>query len=74
MKKTIIVTLISGRKIEKDLTNQKIAPLGSPANGDAYISLCSVYGTHGIIDPESTDKHLIYISPSQIKSVEVKFH
>lgn len=74
MKKLLIITLIDGRTMERDITGQKGFPLGAPANSEAYAMLCQTVAANGYTDIDCVnEKHYRHIAPSQIKTVEVKF-
>lgn len=78
MKKTLIINLVDGSKIERDITYEKITEtLGAPANDPNYARLCAMLATGGCsdtrVDGIPNEKEYGHIAPSQIKSVVVKF-
>jgi hypothetical protein len=74
MKKLLIITLIDGRTIERDLSQEKSLPIGAPANSEYYAMLCQTISANGYTDVDFvSDKHYRHIAPSQIKSVEISF-
>jgi hypothetical protein len=74
MKKILIIILVSGRKIERDITSEKGFPLGAPANDVHYATMCATIAANGYTDPDKTsDSQYSHIAPSQIASVDVKF-
>lgn len=74
MKKLLIITLIDGRTIERDLTQVKGLPLGAPANSEHYAVMCQTISASGYTDVDTvTPEHYRHIAPSQIKYVEIKF-
>jgi hypothetical protein len=74
MKKTLIITTVSGEKIEKDLEKDSLnAPIGAGANHPVYVGLVQFLAVNGMPLTETTAKHLKYLPPSQILSIEVFF-
>ena len=75
MKKTLIILLVDGREITRDITKESIhAPIGAKANDEVYAKLCHSVCLGGYTDTEKvTDRNYTHIAPSQIKSVSVKF-
>lgn len=75
MKKSLIITLISGREIIRDLTLMNVgAPIGAPANNEVYAKLCAAISSNGYTDPDLvTESSYTHIAPSQIVTVTVKF-
>ncbi len=73
MKKTLVITLVDGRRLTSDLEKEASKlPIGSNANHQFYAGLCDFIGAHGW--PEEGDsKYLKVIPPSQIKLLEVFF-
>lgn len=73
-KKLLIINLVDGRIIERDITTEKGFPLGAPANDMSYLQLCQTIAGTGYLDPDATtEKEAVFIGPSQIKTVHVKF-
>jgi hypothetical protein len=74
MKKTLIITLITGRVIERDLTLANTgAPVGAPANDSTYAQICLSVCVNGYTDPDlTTEAQYTHIAPSQIQSVTIK--
>lgn len=68
----MIVTLVDGQVIERNLSLLTIAPVGAPANDEGFSSACVMTAVQGFIHPESNGKQMTYIPPSQIKSIIVK--
>jgi hypothetical protein len=80
MKKFLIITLLDGRELKRDLTNevpkdQHNRPrIGVPANDVHYAILCQTICCHGYSDIDVvTETNYTHIAPSQIKSVSVRF-
>ena len=75
MKKVLIITLISGREITRDLTLMNVgAPIGATANAPEYAQLCSAISSNGYTDTELVNEmQYTHIAPSQIATVTVKF-
>lgn len=75
MKKTLIITLVTGRVINRDITNViQGAPIGAPANDPFYAQLCASVASNGYTDTDMvTDKLYTHIAPSQIATVAVMF-
>lgn len=75
MKKTLIITLIDGREIRRDISAMNVnAPIGAPANDQSYALLCQMFCTNGYTDIDQvSDTLYTHIAPSQIKTVAVKF-
>jgi hypothetical protein len=74
MKKNLIINLLDGKKMERDITNAPGFPIGAPANHESYAVLCQTISANGYTDVNCvTEKHYRHIAPSQIVSVEVKF-
>lgn len=72
MKKTLIITLVNGRVITRDISLMNIAPLGSPANDEAYAKLCQAISANGYTDPDRvTEESYTHIAPSQIQDVTI---
>lgn len=72
-KKFLIVNINDGRQIMRDITLEKIAPIGAPANDPEYAIFCASIAQAGYNHETSDENHYIHIAPSQIKTVEVKF-
>jgi hypothetical protein len=72
-KKTLIITLIDGRVIHRDITLDNLqVPIGAPANHPSYAMLCQSIGVSGYTDIDSvTESSYTHIAPSQIKCVTV---
>lgn len=74
MKKYLIVTLHDGREIKRDISTETMAPIGSPANHEAYARLCQFTAMNGISDNERCNETMFtIIAPAAIKTVQVKF-
>jgi hypothetical protein len=73
MKKFLIIKTVDGGEIKRDITLDKIAPIGAPANAPEYGLLCAQIAQTGCNHEWSNETHFILIAPSQIKTVEVKF-
>ena len=74
MKKTLIISLTDGREVRRDITTLLIAPIGSPANDEAYAKFCQSVCVHGYTDIEKgSDEQYTHISPFNIAYVTVKF-
>jgi hypothetical protein len=72
-KKFLIINMVDGGQIKRDITLDKIAPIGAPANDPAYGLLCAQIAQTGCNHEWSNETHFILVAPSQIKTVEVKF-
>lgn len=82
MKKIITITLVDDRKIEVDITAEKIYDqagrevllLNAPVDHPAYLIRVSTIAMGGYTDRDrSNDKRYSHIAPSQIKSVSLEF-
>lgn len=76
MKKTLIITLHTGRVIKRDITLEKFdgIPIGAPANHPGYLQLCLFYASTGTTDIEATDENkMTLITPSSIATVCIEF-
>lgn len=72
--KQLRIVLINGHEIIRDISNENIAPIGSPANHESYARMCSIISVNGYTDTAKTDSETYtHIAPSQIKSVAVEF-
>jgi hypothetical protein len=76
MKKLLVLTLIDGRVIERDITTAQGFPIGAKANDEAYARFCQAISQGGYTDLDKTISETEYhhIAPSQIKSVSVIFN
>lgn len=77
MKKTLIVTMTDGKTVERDLTaardlNNRIIPLGTPANDPAYLDQCALLAVSGIV-VEANKEYAKYAGPGMIKHIEIVF-
>lgn len=87
MKKTMVVTLVNGQIIQKDLadfireaqTNTAIPvkdrlPVNAPADHNVFQGLVQFTLINGIESPGTRSKdYFSFIAPSQIKTVEIIF-
>lgn len=76
MKKELIIELVDGKKIVRNLADLAPtgAPIGAPANDPAYANLCHMIANNGYTDIDNvTDTMFSYYPPSQVKKVSVKF-
>ncbi len=74
MKKLLIVTLVEGRVIKRDLSQEKGLPIGEPANSQLYAQICASIAAGGYTNPDVTDeKQYVHIAPSQIRTVKIVF-
>lgn len=75
MKKLLIITLVDGRVIERDITTAQGFPIGAKANDEAYARFCQAISQGGYTDLDKpiSDTEYHHIAPSQIKSVSIKF-
>ena len=79
MKKKLVINLVDGDTIEKNISDvvakaQDQPTIGAPANDGYYASLVFSLGQTGIVHADKTNKdRLVYITPGGIKSIEVVF-
>ncbi len=76
IKKTMVITLIDGSQILRDITYLQLPGLtvGAPPNHEAYAQMCLVVSCQGTTnDAETNDKKYTHVPPAQIKSVAVEF-
>lgn len=87
MKKSMIITLVTGQVIEKDLidfiknaqSDPRIQshdrlPLNAPADHPVFQGLMQFTLTNGLEEPGTrSNKYFGFIAPSQIKSVAIVF-
>jgi hypothetical protein len=80
MKKFLIITLIDGREIKRDITTDEVRDqnnrirIGVPANDIHYALLCQAVATGGFSDIDNvSDTSYVHVAPTQIKNVAVKF-
>ena len=72
-KKTLIITLVTGRVITRDITLENVnAPIGADANHPSYAMLCQAVSVNGYTDVNDvSESRYTHIAPSQIQSVTV---
>jgi hypothetical protein len=73
--KILVIKLISGRIIERDLTNEKVTrAFGAPANDIDYAKICQGVCVNGYTDPDCvSETNYTHIAPSQIETVSMSF-
>lgn len=79
MKKTLIITLIDDRVIERDFTTVSFKNpdgtliMNAPANDQGYAQFCQMMAMSGCTDPDQTNEQIYtHIAASQIKTVAFK--
>jgi hypothetical protein len=81
-KKIIIIELVDGRKILRDIskedfkdhTGRPLLLLNAPANHPVYAGICQAICAGGYTDIEANNENrYTHIAPSQIKSVSFQF-
>lgn len=74
MKKFLVITLIDGWQIKRDITLERGFPLGAKANDQTYAMLCQTIAMNGYTDVDKTnEEQYVHIAPSQISRVAVEF-
>lgn len=73
-KKYLSITLHDGREIRRDITLEKIAPIGAPANAPEYLQYLLFVLSAGITDVDLTNENMLtLITPSSMKKVQIVF-
>ncbi|MFO0415198.1 MAG: hypothetical protein ACK52I_28435 [Pseudomonadota bacterium] len=75
MKKYLLITLIDGQQIEREISAeyQKSIPIGAKPYDAAYMQIARLFATSGFVSDNTNDSKASWIAPTQIKQVDVVF-